>query len=540
MIQENRTHTRGIYERGTLPKAQNYNEYVKYADAYRQLDNKNNFAYGISLTEKERSLNRIMNEIRRETMKGKLLAQPRRLFPLRGKRSEPAQYYPIQNFSEVKSKIEKDALFKLFREMPKGGNLHLHTSATLSIEGFIELIRKFDCDEEWAVYVCKDFEKDGVKLLDGTLLLMPSAYTIPARYLDKLTVLHLYSDEELKAWYSFFGIDKTKSTLEVWNRFHEIFTRISKIISVRQFFIEYYTMSFQELWDDHVDYAELRLDTDELISNNISEIQMSPSRQSVRLVVPDAVQTIWEVYQKFAKEHEGFRLKLIVSESGKKNHSIEDKLNQVYQWMQNTTYSQNNFVLGFELLGERNREYSTQSYARAICESSHGKEIPFYFHDGQNCWADDDNIYTAVALGSKRIGHGLNLFRFPSVVEAMKRHKVALEVCPISNQMLRYTSDLRTHMIRECMNQGIDCVICSDNPMIMGNPGLSYDLWEVYYSQLIDLREIKQFILNSYLYSGMTEEENAEQLQCWEKKWEIFLDDAFEMIGKEYPSFLAV
>lgn len=82
-----------------------------------------------------------------------------------------------------------------------------------------------------------------------------------------------------------------------------------------------------------------------------------------------------------------------------------------------------------------------------------------------------------------------------------------MEVCPISNQLLRYTLDLRMHLIGEYMNRGVECVVCSDNPTILGNGGLSYDFWEVYYSQLLGLKEIKKLIINSYMYSGMTDKE---------------------------------
>lgn len=73
---------------------------------------------------------------------------------------------------------------------------------------------------------------------------------------------------------------------------------------------------------------------------------------------------------------------------------------------------------------------------------------------------------------------------------------------------------------------GIPCVICSDDPMILGNPGLAYDFWDIYLAGLLGLKEIKKLILNSYLYSGMTEDEKQLKINVWSLKWDRFVSGA--------------
>lgn len=80
------------------------------------------------------------------------------------------------------------------------------------------------------------------------------------------------------------------------------------------------------------------------------------------------------------------------------------------------------------------------------------------------------------------------------------------------------------HLIGEYMNRGIECAICSDDPSILGNGGLIYDFWEVYYSQIIDLKAIKKLIINSYMYSGMTQEEYNIKISQWEEEWNRFVE----------------
>src|SRR5262249_5108751 len=144
---------------------------------------------------------------------------------------------------------------------------------------------------------------------------------------------------------------------------------------------------------------------------------------------------------------------------------------------------------------------------------------PFYFHDGESDWPSDRNLYDAFLLGSRRIGHGFNLFRFPTLQTLFHRDRIAVEVCPISNQQLRYVSDLRTHPAYGFLTRGIPCVLSNDDPGIFGNDGLSFDFWEAVMAWKLGLRDLKQFAFNSLSYSGMSEAEKANALSEWKTAW---------------------
>lgn len=157
--------------------------------------------------------------------------------------------------------------------------------------------------------------------------------------------------------------------------------------------------------------------------------------------------------------------------------------------------------------------------------------LPFYFHDGESDWPKDDNLYDAYLLGNKRIGHGFNLFRFPDLAERLIADGVAVEVCPISNQELRYVADLRIHPAAGYLNHGIPCVLGNDDPGILGNDGLSYDYWEVVMAWNLDLRAIKQLAFNSLAYSAMTDEEKPAAIERWERSWDRWISRVDGRIG---------
>ena len=47
----------------------------------------------------------------------------------------------------------------------------------------------------------------------------------------------------------------------------------------------------------------------------------------------------------------------------------------------------------------------------------------------------DENLYDAILLNASRIGHGYGIVKHPLLMEEVMRRGVALEVCPISNQV---------------------------------------------------------------------------------------------------------
>ncbi|MEL7337615.1 MAG: adenosine kinase, partial [Planctomycetota bacterium] len=141
---------------------------------------------------------------------------------------------------------------------------------------------------------------------------------------------------------------------------------------------------------------------------------------------------------------------------------------------------------------------------------------------GETTWADNENIIDAYLLNTKRIGHGFNLVAYPEVEQGLRENGVALEVCPISNQMLRYLGDPRLHPAMGYIRRDVPCVLASDDPMIFGNHGLSYDFWMAWMAWDLSLDDMRVLAGNSLLYSGMPPREKAAAIKRWQRKWAEF------------------
>jgi adenosine deaminase CECR1 len=99
-----------------------------------------------------------------------------------------------------------------------------------------------------------------------------------------------------------------------------------------------------------------------------------------------------------------------------------------------------------------------------------GLNIPFLFHAGETLFdtgrspdTDNSNLFDAVALNSKRIGHGFALLKHPGLIDRVKRTRtrrgICIELCPISNELLHLCRNVKKHPYSELLAAGIPCCI---------------------------------------------------------------------------------
>jgi len=185
-------------------------------------------------------------------------------------------------------------------------------------------------------------------------------------------------------------------------------------------------------------------------------------------------------------------------------------------------------------------------------------EIPFMFHAGETLLDTggskdpaNSNLYEAVLLNSKRIGHGFALMKHPKLVEKFRgdhtRPPICIELCPISNELLHLCRNIKEHPFPELLAAGIPCTVNSDNPSLFrlalttpfhstfpdhrandqsqNSNSMSHEFYQVMVgSPAMTVHSWKQLALWSLEYSCLKKHEIDEAIKIFKDEWEIFCE----------------
>ena len=171
-------------------------------------------------------------------------------------------------------------------------------------------------------------------------------------------------------------------------------------------------------------------------------------------------------------------------------------------------------------------------------EARNKYNLKFFFHAGETDWfgsPSDTNVLDAVLLNATRIGHGYSLVKHPILKQMIKEQEIAVEVCPISNQVLGLVNDLRNHPAVLMIQESYPLVIASDDFGSWEAHALSDDFYEVLMAMSgreADLKLLKQLALNSIKYSWIGEEKKAVCSQIWSNKWKTYMREFLPMTDK--------
>lgn len=498
-----------------------YEEYLKIIKDISTDDRKNRFSRTeAELSANEKKLDNYMTQKRKELI---------------GDRYTYDAYAPALMFNRSINDIEANELFQMvFQKLPCGGNLHIHTSSTLCTDKFLNILAD---DANVYVYWNPNAGLDDTPYLHGKFLYLTKKPE-DEHFINFSSIAEFedYPFNEVKKLITFID-DRIDNIEYIWDGFNDYFTRVGSVLSVKNVYAEYYKQAFIYQAENNNDYIEIRAGASELVDNNDAEVFGTKDPQKALTdSVPSSITALYDAYKSAKKESEAcadLKVKAIISLSRKRSANADadinraiDVLKHIPAWRNTLKDDENEFIVGFDLVSEEDINHKTDDYAKKIINAvkENNLDVNFYFHDGESNWADNNNMHAAYALGAKRIGHGLNLYNFPALMDKVRDEKICLEVCPISNQMLRYMKDLRIHPIAQYMQRGIPCVVCSDDPQIFETVGTYYDLWEVYHGAFIDLLDLKALIRNSYTYSAMNETEKQEKINKWEYKWKKCVD----------------
>lgn len=109
--------------------------------------------------------------------------------------------------------------------------------------------------------------------------------------------------------------------------------------------------------------------------------------------------------------------------------------------------------------------YPTNSFGE-IFQLASRLEIPYIIHAGEAAGAE--SVQQAIALGAKRIGHGIRSIEDSALVAMLADRKIPLETCFTSNLQTKAVASAEVFPLCRLLEQGVPVTVNTDNMTVSG------------------------------------------------------------------------
>lgn len=467
--------------------------------------------------------------------------------------------FPGMMFSLAKGLMEEGELWRILRRMPKGGLLHAHLDAMVDLESLIDLTLKtpgmhISASEPLTSENALNNADVSVRFRKPTPE-KPSIWTSEYQaktYVPLVAAADSFTPGGRLGFISWLksrcvlspldGIEQHHGQAEIWRKFARCFVLLATIIHYEPIWRGFLRRMMSLLATDGVYWVELRM-TWQL--DYCQEGQEVPDTDYLHMF-----QVLEEEITRFKATEEGKKfwgLRLIWSSL----RSLDSR--PIVESMDNciaTKLEYPHLIAGYDLVGPEDNGRPLSDllpelfWFRKQC-AMEGVEIPFFFHAGETLGdgdPTDDNLYDAILLGTRRIGHGFSLYKHPRLIEAVRDRRILIESCPISNEILRLTGSIMHHPLPALLARGVPCSLCNDDPAILGQDtaGMTHDFWQVIQGwDNLGLAGLGSLAENSVRWAAFEDQDSetwlkdiktaslgggvkAERLQLWAVEWEQF------------------
>ncbi|XP_070829126.1 adenosine deaminase 2-A isoform X2 [Chaetodon trifascialis] len=431
-----------------------------------------------------------------------------------------ADFPPAMHFFQARTLIRTSPIFSLLQKMPKGGALHVHDFSMTSVEWLVKNATyrphcymcytdsrsvRFIFSSQWpkALLHCSPWI-----LLENLRAKLVNTTDLDNSIMSNLTV---FTDQDPETVYPTQDV--------IWDAFEEAFLALWGLVTYAPVFRDYYYQGLSEFYTDNVMYLELRA-----LLPEIYELDGSTHDRAWTL------KTYQDITRHFTAEHpDFFGARIIFSVHRGANMSV---MTAVVEEAMKLQRDFPDIMAGFDMVGREDSGKPLWYFRDALSvPAERGVTLPFFFHAGETDLEGtevDQNLLDAFLFNSSRIGHGFALLRHPVAKGLSRKRGVAVEVCPISNQVTKLVKDLRNHPAAALMLENHPLVISSDDPAMFGASGLSYDFYEAFVGlggMRSNLGLLKELAINSIRYSSLSVEQQEQALALWQRRWDKFVSE---------------
>lgn len=202
--------------------------------------------------------------------------------------------------------------------------------------------------------------------------------------------------------------------------------------------------------------------------NNIvyKELRCSPGNYTEELSSAEVVKILWDEF----KDHRCLFRLIIIGSRHRKMEILREHVKLCLD-IKREGGELGNFICGFDLAGQEGA--MTTEKLRNEIQPLLEACIKITIHAGETSAVED--IWRAVyQLNADRIGHGLSLLGNAMLMQKLKDHRTAVELCPSSNFQITgfrdysdaSTAKMNSYPLQRYLEQGLKTCICTDDPGI--------------------------------------------------------------------------
>lgn len=478
--------------------------------------------------------------------------------------------HPGMMFSLSKERMESTKLWNIVRRMPKGALLHAHLDAMVDFEYLFEVLFAtpgihLSADQP----LTSDKEREAAKLSfrffkqprtesnvwnpdykSGTFILLTQvADAFPeggkAGFLKWLYGRCTISRTDAVSQHH--GVD------HIWQKFYKCFRVVGSMIHYEPVFRKFLQRLMSLLKADGINWCEIRFSW--ALDYYKQDSEKPESDYSAMMTVLDE-----EVARfKESEEGEGFWGLRVIWAALRffPTRNIVENMEQCIE----TKITHPHLIAGYDLVGQEDggrplRDLLPELFwFRKQC-AQEGVNVPFFFHAGECLGSGsetDHNLFDAVLLGTRRIGHGFSLYKHPLLVNLVKEKKILVESCPISNEVLRLCGSVMSHPLPALLARGVACSLCNDDPAMLGQDtaGSTHDFWQALQGwENLGLAGLGSLAENSIRWAAFEDQSSeewsrdireastgsgtkAQRLKEWEIEWEKFCVWVVDEFGED-------
>ncbi|KAL2758035.1 hypothetical protein ACRALDRAFT_1047908 [Sodiomyces alcalophilus JCM 7366] len=406
--------------------------------------------------------------------------------------------HPGMPFHLAKPRIETTDLWRIVRKLPKGAALHSHMDGLADFDYVVGLLL-----ETPGMHVSADGPVSSPASLASTpvrfrfrkqesseVSIWTSGY-VPGTWRSLSKAASEFPDQGRAGFVRWLTgqcvLSRDEAVLNrhhgpgaIWRSFERCFQMADSILHYEPIFRAFLGKFMRNLRDDGVSWIEIRITYaldfyrkgSETPEQDYHYLYSVVDEELTRFKSDPANSSFW-----------GLRFIWTSSRALPTRDLIQDMDNCI-----TTKLAFPHLIAGYDVCGQEDRGRRLRDllpeffWFRKQC-AQEGVEIPFFLHAGETIHSGpgtaDANLYDALLLGTRRLGHAFSLHRHPLLVDMVKEKRVLVECCPVSNEVLRLSGPVATHPLPALLARGVPAALGNDCPGMLGQGGAStsHDFW---------------------------------------------------------------